>query len=204
MKTWLFRPFERIAGALALGLGLLLLLVTAWLASRAGLITDGVLDLHFAPQAGLVDLIVQALINWLSLSLMLLAAAWWLSRRRFRLLDLFATQALARWPMLIGVAYLSIPAVSVEINEGTARLLDAMPEDPGQVMAPAGLMLDAMWLMLVSLPVLAMMAWMIWLMYHAYALVSDLKGQTAVFSFVGALVLAEIISRALIYAILSS
>ena len=204
MKTWLFRPFERIAGALALGLGLLLLLVTAWLASRAGLITDGVLDLHFAPQAGLVDLIVQALINWLSLSLMLLAAAWWLSRRRFRLLDLFATQALARWPMLIGVAYLSIPAVSAEINEETARLLDAMPEDPGQVMAPAGLMLDAMWLMLFSLPVLATMAWMIWLMYHAYALVSDLKGQTAVFSFIGALVLAEIISKALIYLILSS
>ena len=204
MKTWLFRPFERIAGAQALGLGLLLLLATAWLASRAGLITDGVLDLHFAPQAGLVDLILQALINWLTLSLMLLAGAWWLSRRRFRLLDLFATQALARWPLLMGVAYLSIPAVSVEINEGTARLLAAMPEQPGQVMAPAGLMLDAMWLMLLSLPLLAMMAWMIWLMYHAYALVSDLKGQTAVFSFIGALVLAEIVSKALIYLILGS
>jgi len=204
MKTWLFRPFERIAGAQALGLGLLLLLATAWLASRAGLITDGVLDLHFAPQAGLVDLILQALINWLTLSLMLLAGAWWLSRRRFRLLDLFATQALARWPLLMGVAYLSIPAVSVEINEGTARLLAAMPDQPGQVMAPAGLMLDAMWLMLLSLPLLAMMAWMIWLMYHAYALVSDLKGQTAVFSFIGALVLAEIVSKALIYLILGS
>lgn len=203
MKTWLFRPFERIAGGPALVLGLIVILITAWWAARGGLQTDGVLDLHFKPDAGVFQLIVQGFINWLSLSLALLAAAGWLSRGRFRVLDLLATQALARWPLLLGVGYLSIRPIAEAIEQGTARMMAAMPEDPSQVMAPPELLLDAMWLMLISLPLLVLIGWMIWLMYHAYSLVTDLKGQRGVFSFVGALVAAEILSKVLIYLIFS-
>ncbi len=199
MKTWLFRPFERIAGGPALVLGLIVILLTAWMAARGGLHTDGVVDLHFWPDPGVLHLIAQGFINWLSLSLALLAAAWWLRRGRFRVLDLLATQALARWPLLLGVGYLSIRPISEAIEQGTANMMAAMPEDPSQVMAPPELLLEAMWLMLISLPLLALIGWMIWLMYHAYSLVTDLKGQRGIFSFAGALVVAEIFSKALIF-----
>lgn len=199
MKTWLFRPFERIAGAPALALGMLAMLLTAWLAARNGLHMDGVVDLHFGPPAGLIALIAEGLVNWLSLGLALLGAAWWLSRGRFRILDLLATQALARWPLLPGVGYLSLPPVSEQIEQTSARLMAAMPADTRQFMPSAEFLIDAMWLFLISLPALVLIGWMVWLMIHAYTLVADLKGPRAVLSFIAALVAAEILSKALIY-----
>ncbi len=203
MKTWMFKPFERIAGGPALLAGLAVIVVTALLAWRADLHTDGVLDLHFGPPVTWWNLLLQGLINWLSLALLLLGMGRWLSRGRFRSLDLFATQALARWPMLLGVLWMSIPNVADEIETRTQALMAAVPDDPSLVMAPAEYLLDAMWLTVLALPALIILAWMIWLMYHGYALVTNLRGQRAVFSFTGALVLAEIISKLLIWSLLT-
>lgn len=202
MKTWLFRPFDRIAGGPALVGGLVVLLLTALLAWRSGLQTDGVLDLHFQQGLGLGALLIQGLVNWLALSLCLLLTGRWLSQTRFRLVDLFGTQALARWPMLLAVVYLSIPALGGRIESLTLNLADAMPSEPGQVMASSEYLLDALWLTLISLPLIACLAWMIWLMFHAYALVCNLSGQRAVFSFIGALIAAEILSKLLIWLVI--
>jgi hypothetical protein len=198
MKTWLLRPFDRVSGGAALAPGLLVLALVAGLAWRVGLQTDGVLDLHFQSGLGLVDLLVQGLVNWLALGLLLLGFGRWLSKTPFRALDLLGVQALARWPILIGVLYLAIPAVGGTIERLTLSMLEAMPSEPDQVMASSEYLLDAMWLTLLSLPVMASLAWMIWLMYHGYALVCNLRGQRAVFSFIGALILAEILSKLLI------
>ncbi|MCH8478779.1 MAG: hypothetical protein LAT56_12675 [Wenzhouxiangella sp.] len=203
MKTWLLKPFERIAGGPALAAGLVIMTVTALLAWRAGLHTDGVLDLHFGPSVPVWQLLLQGLINWLSLALLMLLMGRLLSRTRFRTIDLLGTQALARWPMLIGVLWLSIPGIAGQIERRTASLLEAVPDDPSQVIAPAEYLLEAMWLTVLSLPALAVLVWMIWLMYHGYALVTNQRGQRAVFSFIGALVAAEIISKLLIWLLLS-
>ena len=199
MKTWLLRPFDRIAGGPALGLGLAVIGLTAIVAASAGLHTDGVLDLHFGPTVPVWVLLVQGLINWLCLGLVLYALGRWLSPTRFRTIDLFGTQALARWPMLIGVAYMAIPGISGRIEHHTTRLMAAIPDDPSKVMASSEYLLDAMWLMVISLPVLGALIWMIWLMAHGYALVTNLKGQRVVFSFIGGLVIAEILSKVLIH-----
>jgi hypothetical protein len=199
MKTWLFRPFDRIAGGPALAAGLVVLLLTALLAWHNGLQTDGVLDLHFQTELSLSHLLAQGMINWLTLSLCLLLAGRWLSTTRFRAIDLFGTQALARWPMLLAVIYLSIPALGGRIESLTLSMLEAMPTEPDQVMASSEYLLDAMWLTLISLPLLACLAWMIWLMFHSYALACNLRGLRAFFSFVGALLVAEILSKLLIY-----
>lgn len=198
MKTWLFKPFDRVAGGPVLAAGLLVILLTALLAWRSGLQTDGVLDLHFQAGLSLPDLLLQGLINWLTLSVCLLIAGRWLSSTRFRLVDLFGTQALARWPMLLAVIYLSIPALGGRIESLTLRMLEAMPTEPDKVMASSEYLLDAMWLTLISLPLIACLVWMIWLMFHSYALTCNLRGQRAFFSFVGALLLAEILSKLLI------
>jgi hypothetical protein len=202
MKTWLFRPFDRIAGGVALGLGLFIIVVTAFLAAASGLHTDGVIDLHFGPTVPVWVLLLQGLINWLCLGLVLYALGRWLSTTRFRAIDLFGTQALARWPMLLGVAYMAIPGISGRIEFYTTRLMAAMPDDPSKVMASSEYLLDAIWLMVISLPVLAAIAWMIWLMAHGYALVTNLKGQRVVFSFIGGLIAAEILSKVLIHFLL--
>jgi len=199
MKIWLLRPFDRVAGATALLAGVAALVMTALLAWRVGLVTDGVMDLHFSVSPGFWQLLAQGLINWISMALALLMVGRWLSSTRFRLIDLFGTQALARFPMLLGVVWLSIPAVGDQVRARTASLLEAMPTDPDQVMASTAYLFDALWLTMLSLPALVALVWMIWLMYHGYALVCNLKGQRAVFSFVGALIAAEIVSKLLIH-----
>lgn len=199
MSRYLFKPFDIIAGGPALVAGLGVLIATALLAWSAGLVTDGVLDLHFAPTQHPGITLLQGLINWLSISLCVLVMGRWLSEGQFRSLDLLATQALARWPVLLGVGYLSIPWVNQEINARTQALMAAMPDDPSMVMADSAYMLDAMWLTVLSLPLLVMLVWLIWLMYHGYALVTNLRGQRAVFSFIGSLIAAEILSKMLIW-----
>jgi len=196
--TWLFRPFNRIAGGQALAVGLVLMALAAWIAASAGLLHDGVLDLHFGPELPVWVLLAQALINWLSLSLFLILAGLWLGRGPFRWIDVLGTQALARWPMLASTAYLAIPGLNSRIRELTAELLTKMPTDPSKVMASSAYLLDAMWLTLLSLPTLVCLIWMVWLMYHAYAISTNMKGPRAVFSFIAALVLASILSKALI------
>jgi len=201
IRTWLFRPFDLIAGWHAMVLGVGLIAATATVASYAGLMTDGVLDLHFGPDLPLLTLLAQGLLNWLVLSTCLLIVGLWLSRGSFRWIDLFGTQALARWPMLAAAAYLSIPWVNAEIRQLTEDLLSKMPTDPSKVMASSAYLLDAMWLTLISLPTLILVIWMIWLMYHAFALSTDLKGPRAAFSFAGALIVAIIIVEATIFLI---
>jgi len=202
LKTWLFRPFDRIAGTRALGLGAVVIALTALLAASSGLINDGVLDLHFGPELPFWVLLAQGLINWASLSAFLLIAGLWLGRGPFRWIDLLGTQALARWPMLAATAYLSIPGLNLEIRELTDELLTRMPTDPSKVMASSAYLLDALWLTLISLPSLICIVWMVWLMYHAYSISTGMKGMRAVFSFTGALVLASIASKLLIYTLL--
>lgn len=204
MKTWLFRPFDRIAGGAALTLGLVIIAVTATLAGLTNLHTDGVFDLHFGPEVPFWVPVIQGLINWLCMGLVLYGLGRWLGATRFRAIDLFGTQALARWPMLIGVAYMAIPGISGRIETYTTRLMAAIPDDPSKVMASSEYLLDAMWLMVISLPVMAATLWMIWLMAHGYALVTNLKGQRVVFSFIGGLVGAEILSKLLIHFLLQA
>ncbi len=66
-------------------------------------------------------------------------------------------------------------------------------------MASAAYLFDALWLTALSLPVLVALVWMIWLMFHGFALVCNLKGLSAVFGFIGALVFAEVASKLLVY-----
>ncbi len=204
MKTWLFKPFDKVAGWESLMVGLTIMLATAVIAAMSGLHTDGVLNLHLGPAVPIWVLVVQGLINWLSLGLCLLASGHWLSRTRFRLIDLFGTQALARWPLLLGVGYLALPPVGHTLRDLTEKLLQATPQTSNEVMADPAYLLDAMVVTAISLPMLAFMAWMVWLMYHGYSLVCNLSGTRAVFSFIGALVAAMVISQLAIWLLLQS
>lgn len=203
MNTWLFRPFDLIGGRLALALGAVALIATALLASATGLVTDGVLDLHLWPASlGPTTLLLMGLINWLSLSLALLAVGHWLSPSKYQLLDLFAMQAMARWPMFLAVAYLSVPFVRRETERLTEAMLAAMPEQSHEVIAAPAYLLDAMWLFALSIPILLAIVWMVWLMYHGYARVFKVNGWQAVLGFVAALIVAEFGSKALILMVL--
>src|SRR5687767_10350791 len=99
-KALLFNPFTYIAGAQALGLGLVAILAAGFIGSWSNTHFDGVLDLHTGACAPLWVFLVQGFVSWLCLSLVLLIVGRMISRTSFRTIDLLGTQALARWPTI--------------------------------------------------------------------------------------------------------
>lgn len=191
-------PFKHFKGVPALLTGLLAITVTALLGARIDLSTAGVLSLSFAEpgiRTTMPVLLGQGLVNWLSLSLCLLLAAHWLSPGRYSALDLIATQAAARWPLLLSALYLSFPPAGERIRQLTEDLVGAMPSEPGQVMADATYMGDAFVLTLLGLPLLAFLGWMVWLMFHGFRSTTRLSIHQALVSFLVALTISHFFSR---------
>ncbi|MBW7865173.1 MAG: hypothetical protein H3C30_12270 [Candidatus Hydrogenedentes bacterium] len=100
LKTWFFNPFHNIAGGKALGIGLVVIVVAAVNGSVSNTHFDGVFDAHTGLQAPVSLHIFEGLVNWLALSVCLCLAGLALRGRRFRAIDVFGTQALARFPTL--------------------------------------------------------------------------------------------------------
>lgn len=194
---WLFRPFERLSGRQALIPGLVVLLLVAVLAKAAGLETDAVLSLHFVDNIGLAALVVQGMVNWLVMVACLLLAARLLEVRSLNLVDFLGGQALARWPLLLSVLYLSVPQVNERMQQLTTDLLAVMPSQPGQVMADAAYMADAFILTAFGLPVLVTLIWMTWLMLQGFSTATGLNGPQAVFPFAAGLLVAQLLSLGL-------
>ena len=72
LGQWLFNPFQFIAGGSALLVGLIIMLVSAYLGSLSNTHFDGVLDFHSGTAAPLWFFLTEVLIDWLCIVLFLL------------------------------------------------------------------------------------------------------------------------------------
>lgn len=192
--VWLFMPFIRITGRRVLAAGLIVILVTALLGWRFGIHTDGVLDLHYGPFLPFWTFWAQGIINWIAMAGCLLPFGWWLAGNRFSLTDHFGAQALARWPYLVPMPIMALPAYRDTVEVLSMDLLAAT-----QAVPDIAFVRDALILTALSIPPMAFGAWMIWLMYHGYSRVFGLNWKRALWSFVVALITAEILSKLIIW-----
>lgn len=191
-KKTALNPFEKIAGFKALYLGLAAIILTGITGYFANVNFDGVIDMHFLEkELSIASHIIEGFINWLSLSIVLLIAGFIFSKTKFRVIDLFGTQALARWPMLI----LAILAL-VTPHKAVTQYLMWKYLGTGEEVAPgtAEIILFILFI-IVSIVVII---WTIILMYRAFSISCNIKGTNGVISFIGALILAEIGSKILI------
>ena len=118
--TWAFNPFHYIAGGMALAVGLSLIIAAGLVGAFSHSHHDGVLDFHTGIPAPWWMFPCEGLIDWLALSAALLLAGWLTSRSRVRPIDVFGTQALARWPALL----MSLVALAPAFQKASARILD--------------------------------------------------------------------------------
>ena len=204
IRTWLFNPFHYVAGgqAMALGIGAILL------ACLLGMLTtshfDGVLDFHVGAKAPWWVYWVEGPVNWLIMSVLLLVGGKLLSRSQVRILDVFGTQALARFPTLIMALTQLVPPVR-RVGQHLAEAATNMPPpNPASPLQPLTSMFAAIQpyeliLFIVAvLLVLAMICWMVALMYRAYAVSCNVSGGAAIGVFVVLLIVGEIISKVLL------
>ncbi len=188
LRTWLFNPFYYVAGVKALAIGLVIIVAASLLGAVSNSHFDGILDFHTGLNAPVWAFVVEGLIDWLCLSVFLYIAGLILVGFRARAIDLFGTQALARWPS-IGMPIIALFPGFQETTKAIAAnptAISSLP--PGQIAV----------LIVVTLMTLPFIVWMVALMYRAYAVSCNIKGAKAIVSFIIALILSEIVSKAAI------
>ncbi len=206
MKQALLYPSQALNTKIAWLLGGCALILTAVFATLGGLVTDGVLDLHFLVLSGLdgepsgrwIQNLAQGLTN-LAWAVVCFWVAAHVIGRPVNPSQLLAFQLMARWPLALASAYLALPWVGDRVLTLTFEMVNALPAGPDEVMASARYLLPALELTAWSLPLLACMAWMIWLMFESYRHLTQATLGQAVPSFIVALLLAEILSKLTIW-----
>ena len=198
----LFHPFVRVAGLQSLLLGLAGIALAGWLGFIQGLHFDGVLDVHVGAHLPWWMSLGEGLINWLSLAALLFIAGKIVSRTRFRAVDLFGTQALARWPMLL-VSLICFAPGFHRFSDALMKALLTMTEKPGKLALPP-MNADMLVFGVVMLGMLSCTVWMVALMWQSFAHSCNARGGKAVVAFVVSLLLAEVLSKVLIVQMLIS
>jgi len=193
--TWLFNPFVYIAGAQALGLGLAAILVAGFIGSTSNTHFDGVLDTHTGMAAPIWFFLSAGFIDWLCLALVLLIFGKIISKTAFRTIDLFGTQALARWPTVF-ISVVTLPPAFQRFNHALVvqlthpgKKIELNPTDATIFWIAVGMML-------------VFLCWEVYLMYKSYSVSCNVKGGMAIGTFIAAQFLAEIISKSAIYSLL--
>ncbi len=189
---FLLNPFVRYAGMPALIAGVLIILATGYISWIGQLHLDGVIDLHLGTKISLAEAMVQGMINWLCMALFLYVSGMIFAGSRFRVVDVFGTQALARFPMLVAcLANLFL------LDENMTKFIEYKALGVGEpVSVSTFAMISFAFLTLIMIVTLI---WMIVLMYKGYSISCNLKGGKAITSFIICLILAEALSKFVFY-----
>ncbi|MDR1171513.1 MAG: DUF3887 domain-containing protein [Bacteroidales bacterium] len=175
---WVINPFERIAGWQALIIGATVMAITAVVGKINHISFDGALDVHLGVTYSFLEVFVMQAVDFLTLFSGMWLAGVIFSRSRIRIIDVAGTVSLARAPMLLLVMICFLPVIP-----------DSMFDIPHLII-----------FILVTIP---LYIWMIALMYHAYSVSCHLKSGRAVISFIGALLVAEVASKVILYLLLT-
>jgi hypothetical protein len=177
-RRWrtVLNPTERVPAGLAAALTVVPLALQV-LAERAGVAYNGALDLHARGSANSWhQLVLNLLVTFPLLTLVLLSAAR-VAGKPSRLIDMAAVAGLSRWPMsAAGILLVPLALGGIE------RL-----KHPG--------VMDVV-LVVATLP---LFAWSITILCLGFRTVSGLRGGKLAWAFVGALVVAEGISKLALY-----
>lgn len=196
LRQYLFNPFIILAGSKALFLGIVIILLTAFLGSLSSTHFDGVLDVHTGQKAPIWLFFAENLINWLCMVSFLFFSALIVSRSQWRFIDILGTQALSRWPTLI-TALVMLPDANRRFGE---YLISKLGQSSTSVAINS---IDASIFVISAIIALVMIIWMVVLMYKAYAVSCNVKGAKAIWTFIISIILAEIVSKVIILSLIS-
>ena len=176
---WLINPFERIAGWQALFIGLIAMALTVVIGKVNHIAFDGVLIVNPWATYNFLLFFAMQFVHFFVLFLTMWLAGVCFSKTKVRIIDIAGTMALARVPLLLMAIIYFLPITPVS------------PYDIPRVVV-------------LYFAFISFIAWMIVLMYNAYSVSCHLKGVKSVVSFVGALLVAEIVYKLVLVFLLGS
>ncbi len=187
----LVNPFTYVAGWQALGWGLLVLAATIAVAVTGRVHYDGVADMHISPVAAPGWFYAfEPVADWLIVALVFWFAGRIFSRSKQRGVDYFGTTALARLPYLIA-GILWMPSLLGRFAEPLSRMAGAGEQMSEQFMSLPGLP----WFIVGIMVTLVLVAWLAVVNYFALKESSGMSHSRAVGVFIGAAIVAEIVSK---------
>jgi len=185
MKTWLFNPFKYLAGNKALWLGIVAIAITGMVCLAEKLHMDGVIDIHGPKETPTYFYFTEPVIDWLCLVIPLYIFGRILSVSAIRFIDVAGTGALARYPMFFVVLLTMLMPKQIYDPKYLMNAIQTNPALLAQVV-------------MVAFLIIPFVVWTVALMYNAYSISTNLKGQKATWSFVVSILIAEVISKAII------
>ncbi|MDR2011114.1 MAG: hypothetical protein LBQ22_11615 [Bacteroidales bacterium] len=182
--NFLINPFNKFAGWQAFGIGLIFLLISGYVGALSGVYFDGVIDAHFYHKYDYKMSIVFIVINIISLTI-LMSLAGILFSKKFRFIDILGTMTLAQAPSIF------IALLGFLINE---QILSDININPFAI-------LNYGIFIIYTIACLPFIIWKIVLMYYGFSVSCNIKGTKNMIIFITILVLSEILSKILAYAI---
>ena len=178
----ILNPFTRIAGWQAFGVGLMFVILTGIICTFSKVAFDGVIDMHLVKELTLLQSFEFLAIDLISLVTIMTATGFIISKS-FRIIDILGTMTLSRSPLLI-LAIAGYFTISPDINE--------IIRDPILVFQSVSFII----IILLSIPVTI---WSIILMFNALKESCGINGNKLGSAFIIALLVAEVISKILIF-----
>jgi len=187
MTKKLLNPFVYIAGGYSLLIGLLIIFCTSVIGFYSNIHFPDILSVKTGPDYPILYYILQSIANWLVISAILYLFAVVFSKSKIRSIDIFGTQALARFPYLIA----ALTGFSNTMDKFGRYILWQLLEQGDPVVMSAGAITIAIVLIVVTL---FLTVWMVALMFNAYKIAANLKRGKLIITFITSLILAIVLS----------
>ena len=184
LGSLIFNPFKRIAGWDAFGVGLVIVVLTTFTSNFAGIYFDGVIDMHFAENFDNLKSWLMIPVNIISVSVIMWLAGITVSKN-FRFIDILGTMTLSRAPFLL----IALASFFVKVPD-----LSGIMQDPFVIF-------DSISFIIILIFTFPIIIWSVTLLYNAYKISTGASGQKLSISFLFGLIIAEIISKIIIYQI---
>lgn len=183
----IFNPFKYIAGKTSLIIGILVLLITAFISSQSNIHFPDTISVKASLDFSLQYYIIQNFANWIIVSVIFYIISIIASKSKVRIIDVFGTQALARFPYLIA----SFTGFSNSINIFGKYLLSEFMNQGEPIELSAGNMFMAILIMIFTL---LLTIWLVTLMYNAFKVSANLKGSKSGLLFTAGLIISIILT----------
>ena len=184
----LFNPFTYIAGERSLIAGIAVILATGVIGFFSHMHFPNILSVKTSPDFPLQYYLMQNIVNWLVISTILYLISILFSKSSVRIVDVFGTQGLARFPYLIS-AFIGFSASLEKFGEYVLWELLNQGE-PVELSTLA--MVIAIFLITLTL---LLTIWLIILSYNAFKVSSNIKGPKSVWLFILGLLLSIFITE---------
>jgi hypothetical protein len=187
MIAKLLNPFKYVAGVKSLVIGILIILVTAYIGYNSNTHFPDLISIKTCPDLPVWYFVIQSLSNWIVFSTLLYSCAIVGSPSSIRFVDIYGTQALAHFPYLIA----SFIGFSDSINKLGKYMLWTLLQKGESISLSTGNFVIAISLIILTF---LLTIWLVALMYNAFKVSANLKGTKAVILFIMVFIVSMVIT----------